>query len=207
MAVIQPISAPTRDGGVVVVRSATPDDAAVLIALAHNIFETCDYTLTTRAEFTLCVEQERAVIAEASTNPDGLFLLAEMHGNVVGSLIFRPEVRTRIAHTGSFGMGLASTHRGRGIGGPMLGALLDWAAAHPRLEKVWLGVFPANAPALALYQRVGFVEEHRSRRHFKLGPGCYSDDVVMAMYVKPDVAPEGFGTWPMNAQKRERGSD
>lgn len=100
-----------------------------------------------------------------------------------------------MAHTGSFGMGLASTHRGRGIGGPMLAALLDWAAAHPRLEKVWLGVFPANTPAIALYERIGFVEEHRSRQHFKLGPGRYSDDVVMAIYVKPDVAPKGFLTW------------
>ena len=195
MAVIGPISATTRDGAPLVVRSAAAADAAALLALAHDIFETCDYTLTTRDEFTLTEEQERAFIEECANNPDGLFLLAEMDGKVVGSLVFRPEVRKRIAHTGSLGMGLASSHRGRGIGGPMLEVLLDWAAGHERLEKVWLGVFPANTRAIALYERLGFVEESRSRRHFKLGPGRYSDDIVMAVYVKPAVAPEGFLTW------------
>lgn len=197
MAVIGPISARTRDGAAFVVRSATAADAAGLIAQVHDVLSTSDHTLTTREEFTLTVEQEGAFVEESAKNPDGLFLLAEMDGRIVGSLVFRPEVRKRIAHTGSFGMGLVSTHRGRGLGGPMLEALLDWAAGNPRLEKVWLGVFPDNARAIALYERIGFVEESRSRRHFKLGPGRYSDDMVMAIYVKGGIAPEGFKTWQM----------
>ena len=195
IAVIAPIPATTRDGATLTVRSALAADAAALIALVHNILETSDHTLTTREEFTLTLDQEVAVIEQAAANPDGLFLLAEMDGRPVGNLVFRPEARKRIAHTGSFGMGLASTHRGRGIGGPLLEALLNWAAANPRLEKVWLGVFPTNTRAIALYQRIGFVEESRSRRHFKLGPGQYSDDLVMAIYVKGGVAPQGFNTW------------
>jgi hypothetical protein len=41
----------------------------------------------------------------------------------------------------------------------MIEALLDWAAAHPVLEKVELGVFATNERARALYRRIGFVEE------------------------------------------------
>ena len=52
-----------------------------------------------------------------------------------------------------------------------------------------------NVKARALYQRLGFREEGRSPRHFKFGPGSYVDDIQMAMYVKPGIAPVGFLTW------------
>ncbi len=196
MAVIEARTCMARDGAAFTVRSPCAEDAAAMLALAHDVFATCDYTKTTREEFTITVEQERALIDEAAASPDSLWLVAEMNAALVGSLQFRPAARRRVAHHGSFGMGLASTHRGRGIGGPLLEALLDWAAAHPRLEKVTLGVFPDNAPAVALYRRLGFVEEGRTPRYFKLGPGRYSDDSVMAIYVKPGVAPAGYATWP-----------
>lgn len=42
-----------------------------------------------------------------------------------------------------------------------------------------------NAPAIALYKEMGFVEECRRNREFKFGPGRYIDDIQMSQRVKP----------------------
>jgi len=63
--------------------------------------------------------------------------------------------------------------------------MLDWAAAHPLIEKVGLSVFSTNERAIALYRRLGFKEVGRSPRHYKLGPDKYADNVIMVKFVKP----------------------
>ena len=67
----------------------------------------------------------------------------------------------------------------------LITVLLDWARKHPTLEKVQLGVFAENARAVALYRSLGFVQEGHRRRGFKHPDGTYSDDILMATFVKP----------------------
>ena len=51
------------------------------------------------------------------------------------------------------------------------------------MEKIELRVRASNDRALALYRRVGFVEEGRFSRRIKLGPDTYLDDVAMGLWV------------------------
>ncbi len=53
-------------------------------------------------------------------------------------------------------------HRRRGLGLALMDALLDWGAEHGA-TTAYLQVLGDNAPALALYQRLGFREHHRYR--------------------------------------------
>jgi len=72
----------------------------------------------------------------------------------------RPHATLR--HCGVLGMGVAATHRGRGIGAALLGATLERCAAC-RITRVELVVRADNAAAIALYRRHGFELEGRLR--------------------------------------------
>jgi len=55
---------------------------------------------------------------------------------------------------------VAPTHRRRGLAGAVMGALLGWAAERGA-TAAYLQVRTDNEPALALYDRLGFIEHHR----------------------------------------------
>jgi RimJ/RimL family protein N-acetyltransferase len=65
----------------------------------------------------------------------------------------------------------------------MLTALIGWAEASPLIEKIGLSVFATNVDAIRLYQKLGFAEEGRQPREFKIGPGEYADGVLMCRFV------------------------
>jgi RimJ/RimL family protein N-acetyltransferase len=80
-------------------------------------------------------------------------------------------------NNGSAGLGISvgeTADRGRGHGTAMLRAMLGWAFAHLRLERVWLEVYDFNPGARRVYQRVGFVDEGVSR-HAIFREGAYRD--------------------------------
>jgi RimJ/RimL family protein N-acetyltransferase len=68
------------------------------------------------------------------------------------------------AHVGVLGMGVLADYRGRGIGRDVLNACL---AASP-FTRVELSVFADNAPAIALYEKSGFVHEGVQRAALNL---------------------------------------
>jgi len=53
----------------------------------------------------------------------------------------------------------------------------------PAYEKVCLGVFSTNEWAVALYKKMGFIEEGRKFKEFKLDNGDYVDDILMYQFV------------------------
>lgn len=103
---------------------------------------------------------------------------------VIGMLNFRNHSRRRMAHHGHFGITVHHDWRGMGIGRHLISTLLEWARASPIIEKVCLGVFATNLRAQKLYASLGFVEEGRRPREFKLEDGTYIDDVQMSQWVK-----------------------
>jgi ribosomal protein S18 acetylase RimI-like enzyme len=87
------------------------------------------------------------------------------------------------AHVARLGMGVAKTHRGQGIGR----RLMEVTIARCRelgLEKIELSVYSANEPAIALYRKLGFVEEGRRSRS-RLIDGIYQDVIAMGLFLKP----------------------
>ncbi|HVR43250.1 MAG TPA: N-acetyltransferase [Thermoanaerobaculia bacterium] len=58
--------------------------------------------------------------------------------------------------------------RGRGVGARLLEALLERLAAH-RVATAWLTVHPGNAPAIRLYERLGFVVAAEEAAYFGAG--------------------------------------
>lgn len=75
-------------------------------------------------------------------------------------------------------------YREMGIGSMLLQALLDWAESNPFIEKVSLGVFASNHGAITLYKKMGFIEEGRKVKEFKMSENEYVDDILMYKLVK-----------------------
>lgn len=111
----------------------------------------------------------------------GRFLVAEVEGVAVGHACLWPMPLRRLAHILRLDMCVHVGHWRQGHGEALLRALLDWAGGQPSARKVELLVRAENAGALALYRKLGFVEEGRLRERVRLHSGRFVDDISMAL--------------------------
>ena len=99
-------------------------------------------------------------------------------GRVVGWCDVTPKTHETLRHGGVLGMGVAATHRGRGIGAAMLRSTLD-AALSRGLTRIELVVRVDNEAAIGLYRRHGF-EVEGTLRHYLVVDGAGYDALQMA---------------------------
>jgi RimJ/RimL family protein N-acetyltransferase len=87
----------------------------------------------------------------------------------------------------ALGMQVAEEYRARGVGTALLRATVEWAQAKDA-HKVTLQVWPHNEQARRLYERFGFLEEGRLRRHYRRRTGELWDAIIMGL-VLDDTSP------------------
>lgn len=183
MGKIEPTTFTLRSQRTVTIRTATPEDAQAVLSYTQEVMAEAPFLLTTREEFTKTVEDQQQFLASYLEHPHQLALLAEADGNVIGFLNFQNGHRKRIAHQGEMSMSLLRDWRGQGVGRAMVERLLVWAQVNLLLEKVTLDVFSENQPAIALYERVGFVKEGIQRKAIKMEDGTYHSLIRMALFL------------------------
>ncbi|MFD0047996.1 GNAT family N-acetyltransferase [Actinomycetes bacterium NPDC127524] len=166
------------------IRPGVLEDAEAILHMQSSVISEGDYLITVSGEFNKTLGQQRSWMKGIIENERETLLVAELDGEVAGWIVFQTQNRKRMTHTGSVGMMVSKNCRGRRIGRLLLHALLDWAKQNPLIEKVSLGVFSTNQRALSLYKSMGFVEEGRKIREFKLGDNQYIDDILMYKFVK-----------------------
>lgn len=85
-------------------------------------------------------------------------------------------------HVGSLGIGVLANYRGQGVGGALIRAALQQAKIKG-LTRIELSVFENNKPAIALYEKLGFVVEgiHKNKSYID---GQYEDHIFMALLFK-----------------------
>ena len=76
-----------------------------------------------------------------------------------------------------FGLMVAASARRRGIGSALIEEAMNWAR-DLGIVRLELTVFPHNAPAIALYRKLGFQEEGILRRRYLID-GRYVDAMLM----------------------------
>lgn len=108
----------------------------------------------------------------------GMQFVAVDADRVVGWCDVTPKTHETVRHSGSLGMGLAHSHRGRGLGSALLATTLD-AAFSRGLTRIDLTVREDNTAAIALYTRHAFEHEGRLRRYMIVDGQAY-DALQMA---------------------------
>jgi RimJ/RimL family protein N-acetyltransferase len=138
------------------------------------------------AELPLDIERDRRVFLGSITSEQAQsFVAVDQEGNVVGNL----GIELYGFGVAELGMMVESTWRGKGVGSALLHAGIDWARS-VGAHKVALQHWPTNERATALYEKFGFVEEGRLRRHYRRRNGEIWDAVVRGLVLEND-APGG----------------
>ncbi|TVX78656.1 GNAT family N-acetyltransferase [Peribacillus simplex] len=161
------------------IRTGELEDAEAVLDVQNSVISEGEYFIALSEEFNKTPEQQRDWIRRLLENERETIFVAEINGEVIGWIGFQSENRKRMSHKGSFGMMIRKNYRGKGIGKELIKALLEWAEANPFIEKVSLGVFSTNQRAISLYKKMGFVEEGRKIKEFKMSESEYVDDIIM----------------------------
>ena len=135
----------------IVIRPATPDDAAAVAVIYNQGIE--DRIATLETELRSVDERRQWMAARGERHP---VIVAERAGSVVGwgSLnSFNP--RRAYDHVVDLSLYVERAWRGRGVGRHLLARLVE-LARELGYHKMVLAAFPFNAGGMALYERMGF---------------------------------------------------
>ena len=166
----------------VLVRRATPADAAAMVALAREVGGEPERWLITASDWRGAAD-ERRYLRAIRRSPNAAVFVAEAEEGIVGRLSLGRDPHPASVHVADLGLMVARSHRRRGIGRALLEQAVDWARASG-VSKLELHVFPHNEPALALYESFGFEREGFRRRHYRRS-GELVDAILMAYEVTP----------------------
>ncbi len=106
-------------------------------------------------------------------------LVAERGGELIGELSLAVCQHPRRRHVAEIGMGVAAAARRTGVGQALLGAAIELSDQWLQVRRVEISAFVENAAAIALYRKMGFVEEGRAR-DYAFRDGRYCDVLLMA---------------------------
>lgn len=168
------------------VRRAITADAPAVVEYLHRLLS--DKTLFLPAvadDFTMTVAEEEAFIARHENRPNAVMLVADApDGTIAGLFDAMGSPRMARRHAVEFGMSVDERFRGQGLGSALLAAGLDWARSTGCIRRVELEVYAQNLPAIALYEKSGFVLEGRKHGAF-LHQGLPRDSLIMARLLDP----------------------
>jgi putative acetyltransferase len=171
----------------ITVRRASPKDAA---AYARIMGDPAIYSGLLQAPYN---DQEvwHARLAESSAPGKlDLLLVAERHGEVVGSCGLHPAgTQLRRRHAMFLGISVAREAQNQGVGSALMQAMCDYADNWAQVLRLELTVFVDNAPAIALYRKFGF-EVEGTHRAYGMRAGRFVDALAMArLHPNPPAFP------------------
>jgi RimJ/RimL family protein N-acetyltransferase len=173
-----------RDGRSWTLRPARPTDGRGLASLFAAVRAEGRWLLTPPSA--LSQPSEAFFIGEMIRTGDGLTLVAEADGEIIGNVLVSVDHNTVTSHVGTLSIVVADGWREVGIGSDMVRAAQEWCAANGLL-KLGLAVFPDNERAITVYERAGFVREGLRRRQYRGESGVLRDELLMAWF-PPEVA-------------------
>lgn len=157
----------------IVIRHAEPGDVEAVHRLftRHEVY----YNTLQVPHPSLAMWQERM----NTKTPGHYHLVASIDSSLVGHLVIAAETRPRRNHVASFGICVDATRTNQGIATALLREMLDMCDNWLRIDRIELTVFVDNAPAIAVYHKLGFEIEGTGKR-YALRNGEYVDAYYMA---------------------------
>ncbi len=170
------------------IREARPADAETMLEHVRALAAEPDVDVPLGpGEFTVTVEEERRILREYADAENSVFLTAWDDATLLGMLNLKSSDLLPGRHRAMLGMSVHRPARGRGIGRALLERSVDWARASRYLTRIELDVYARNAPAVHLYESVGF--RHNGRRRAPIWEDETPVDTFMMGLCFSDKAP------------------
>jgi putative acetyltransferase len=167
-------AAQKADANAITIRAAEPEDAARIsahlsqVGVFEGLLQVPDVPVASRLEYLQKFE------------PNACRLVAVAGNEIVGAAgLHLLQASLRRMHVRYLGLSVSPEWQGRGVGRQLLARLLDWADNWAGVLRVELHVHTDNDRAIALYRKMGFVEEGRHKA-YGLKNGRYVDTFSMA---------------------------
>jgi len=168
-----------------VVRKATPDDAASIAAIYNEGIE--DRVATLETELRSPDERRTWLVARDEKTP---VYVVELDGEVAGwASLNRFNPRPAYRFVADFSVYVARRCRGAGLGAVLLDRLIEDAASIG-YHKLVLAAFPFNSAGMRLYESRGFRQVGIYREQGVLD-GTWVDTIVMELLLDDQPPPAG----------------
>lgn len=167
-----------KDGRTALIRQARAQNAEAVIAHVNTIGAETIYIMTERL---LKTPREERLVFRQADGESGLYLVAVIDGEIVGSANIVRGRQSKNRHTAGLGIALRRDECGVGLGLAMMKAMIAWARS-VGIRNLTLGVFATNKAAIALYRKLGFTQEGRLRGQVVLN-GTPADEILMALWL------------------------
>lgn len=151
------------------IRKIEPRDFAI-VAQLENKYWTLDSTPHV-------MESSAEKIIEKITHGMGYFLAVEDE-KILGVLDYGPRHKSKFGqHVITFGVMTDENARGKGVASRLIQFFIEYARKEG-YQKITIQAMGSNPQALALYKKLGFIEEGRLRNEFFIH-GRYIDDYIL----------------------------
>jgi len=170
---MQPRKHHLKNDRILVIREAAVEDARAILDYVEGISGESDHLSFGPGEFELSVPEEEDYLRKCRESDNQLYIIGLIEDEVVSALSFSAGRRTRVLHSGEFGLSVRKRFWGLGIGSLMLDALIEWAKDTGIIKKINLRVRTDNKRAIVLYEGKGFVREGTIRREMFLEDKYY----------------------------------
>ena len=166
----------------ITIRKAKVEDAHAIVTAEQEIAQTPGYFCSQPSE--LSEQNVIRTINVLGESENGIYLVAEQEGKIAGHAFLEPLHLKSICHVAQLSIGVHHGWQEKGIGTALMKQVIDWAKQSKTIEKIELNVRASNDRAIALYKKMGFIEEGRLKNRIKINESLYIDDVLMALHVK-----------------------
>ncbi|HEY8916016.1 MAG TPA: GNAT family protein [Chitinophaga sp.] len=173
------------NGQELLIRPAKPEDAPALLDCYRQTTKETDFLLNTPAEAqAMTLASERSFIQFFGDNSRHLLLLAEVGGQIVGSVTVKQSSFHKQRHLGEFGIAVQHAYWNLGIGRRLMTAMMRWAVQHPEITIIHFNVLANNEKAIQLYRNFDFTEYGRQPQAIWQPDGTFVDLIMMCKTVK-----------------------
>jgi RimJ/RimL family protein N-acetyltransferase len=181
MSQIFPKKVKLKNGTDILVEQALPADAEKIVSFLNQVGGESDNLSYGENECWQTVDAQRSMLEGAVTEGLELVLKAEVDGSITGLLTFFRDSRPRLLHIADLAMAVSASYWNKGLGTHLLTQAISWAKENG-IRKINLKVKEENAPAIAIYQKLGFRVEGASTRGVFINGQFYSD-VMMGLEI------------------------
>ena len=174
------------------IREVKEDDAVALLALMRLLDRETAFMLYEPDERQTTVAQQLAFIRRLRETPNRtLFVAVNEAGDLVGYVAALGGSARRNAHKADVVIGVAQEFAGCGLGTRLMMRIEVWARTIG-LHKLELTVMAHNGRAVALYRKMGFVDEGRQVDSLQVD-GRFVDELTLGKILTEPGEKDGSG--------------